>query len=90
MGWNSVTFLKDDPILARLPATEHFYFVNSFYVEPDVPDIPLGRTEYGHPFCSMACRGALYGAQFHIEKSAEPGLQLLRNFVSISGGALLC
>lgn len=85
MGWNRVTFLRDDPILEGLPATGYFYFVNSYYVEPDAPDIPLGRSGYGKAFCSMGARGKLYGAQFHVEKSADTGLRLLQNFAAIAG-----
>ncbi|MCL2082172.1 MAG: imidazole glycerol phosphate synthase subunit HisH [Oscillospiraceae bacterium] len=86
IGWNRVAFVREDPIWANLPAADYFYFVNSYYVEPDAPDLALGRTEYGHRFCSMASRGKVYGTQFHLEKSAEAGLQVLRNFISISEG----
>lgn len=85
MGWNRVTFLRDNPILEGLPATGYFYFVNSYFVEPDAPDIMLGRAGYGASFCAMAARGNLYGAQFHVEKSADTGLRLLKNFAEISG-----
>jgi len=84
IGWNRVSFTREDPIWAGLPAAEYFYFVNSYYVEPDAPDLTLGRSEYGHAFCSMASRGKIYGTQFHLEKSAEPGLQVLRNFAALA------
>jgi len=86
MGWNRVSFLRDDPILEGMPAAGYFYFVNSYYVEPDAPGIALGRTGYGEsPFCSMGARGRLYGVQFHAEKSAGTGLRLLKNFAALAG-----
>lgn len=80
IGWNRVAFVREDPILEYMPAFDYFYFVNSYYVYPDAPDLTLGRTEYGKKFCSMASRGNCYGSQFHLEKSADPGLRILANF----------
>ena len=51
----------------------------------------LGTTEYGQPFCSFVAKGNIMASQFHMEKSGEGGLRLLRNFVRIAEeGIELC
>jgi glutamine amidotransferase len=84
VGWNQVARLQDDPLLRGIPEGSYFYFVHSYYVEPDAGDAALAYTDYGHPFCSIARRGMVWGAQFHPEKSQDAGKQLLRNFLSLS------
>jgi len=84
VGWNQVERLRADPLLAHIPEGSYFYFVHSYYVEPESPDAALAVTEYGHAFCSIARLGNVWGAQFHPEKSQDAGKQLLRNFLSLS------
>lgn len=83
MGWNRTVFTRDDPILGGL-TDGYFYFVNSYYAVPDDSQLVLGQTDYNGTFCSMAARGNIYGAQFHVEKSAETGLRILQNFIPLS------
>lgn len=85
MGWNKVDFKLDDPILAGLEKSEYFYFVNSYYVTPDDKNVIMGTTEYGSQFCSMIRYKNIYASQFHLEKSGEVGLKLLKNFVTQEG-----
>jgi len=88
MGWNEVTFVKENPILDGLNKSEFFYFVNSYYVVPEDKDIVLAKTYYGLEFCSMIAYKNIFAAQFHIEKSGEIGLRLLKNF-ALKIGAFL-
>lgn len=83
IGWNSAKFVKESPILSGLRGEEYFYFVNSYYVRPADSSIVLAETEYGVNFVSMIQKDNLYAAQFHIEKSGEIGLRLLKNFAQI-------
>ncbi len=85
MGWNKVDFKVDDPILSGLSSSEYFYFVNSYYVTPDKEDVIMGTTEYGSEFCSMVKYKNIMATQFHLEKSGEVGLKLLKNFASQEG-----
>ena len=81
MGWNQVQQQKDHPIWAGVPQDSRFYFVHSYYVVPDDAGIVAGTTDYGVTFASVIAYKNLFATQFHPEKSAEHGLQLLRNFV---------
>ena len=83
IGWNSARFTKRLPILDGLSDEEYFYFVNSYHIRPADEEIILATTEYGAPFCSMVAQGNLYASQFHIEKSGEVGLRLLKNFARL-------
>lgn len=84
VGWNQIESLQSDPLLRNLMEGTYFYFVHSYYVEPDHTADALAWTNYGHRFCSIAKRGNVWGAQFHPEKSQEAGKQLLRNFLEIN------
>ncbi len=83
IGWNSARFTKRLPILDGLSDEEYFYFVNSYHIRPADEEIVLATTEYGAPFCSMVAQENLYASQFHIEKSGEVGLRLLKNFAHL-------
>jgi glutamine amidotransferase len=84
MGWNKAKFLVEHPILEGLNEEEYFYFVNSYYVVPEDSSIILSTTDYCGEFCSMIYSNNIYAAQFHIEKSGEAGLTMLRNFVEMA------
>jgi glutamine amidotransferase len=58
------------------------YFVHSF--APPVGDETVATCDYGGPVAALACRGDLWGAQFHPEKSGTSGLALLANFVALA------
>jgi glutamine amidotransferase len=82
MGWNQVTPLdKSLAIFEGIQADAYFYFAHSYYVEPGDRQGVAGLTDYGSPYCSVIVGEAVWGTQFHPEKSGEVGLQLLRNFV---------
>lgn len=81
MGWNQLTLSRDHPVLEGLDG-ESFYFVHSYYPEPDEPADVLGTTEYGVEFCAAAGRENLSAVQFHPEKSSRAGLKLYENFLS--------
>jgi glutamine amidotransferase len=83
VGWNQIESLRPDPLLENLPDGSYFYFVHSFFVEPDRSDDALAWTNYGGPFCSIARHENVWGAQFHPEKSQDAGKRLLRNFFEL-------
>jgi imidazole glycerol-phosphate synthase subunit HisH len=84
MGWNRVRAERPAPILAGLPAEPYFYFVHSYYVEPDDPSVTAASTEYGVRFTSVIWRDNLFATQFHPEKSQAMGLHLLKNFAALA------
>jgi imidazole glycerol-phosphate synthase subunit HisH len=83
VGWNQIEGAAQNPLLNGIPEGSYFYFVHSYYVEPDMPEDVLRWTDYGRRFCSIACRGKVWGAQFHPEKSQDMGKKLLHNFLKI-------
>lgn len=82
MGWNEVTQVQSHPLWKGIPDGARFYFVHSYFVQPEDESVIAGRTVYGIPFTSAVGRANIFATQFHPEKSAEAGLQLLKNFVS--------
>ncbi len=81
MGWNKVRQTRSHPIWAGIPDETHFYFVHSYYADPEDPDLTVGETEYGLAFTCAVAAANIFAVQFHPEKSAEHGLRLYRNFV---------
>jgi imidazole glycerol-phosphate synthase subunit HisH len=81
MGWNTVK-PKDHPLFAGIDNPE-FYFLHSYFFEPESTDGVLGQTDYGTRFASAVYRDHIFGVQFHPEKSHDWGVQLLRNFAAL-------
>ena len=80
MGWNEVRQVISHPLWAGIPDRQRFYFVHSYYVVPAEPELTLGECDYGLPFTAAVGRDNVFAVQFHPEKSAAAGLQLLENF----------
>jgi glutamine amidotransferase len=81
MGWNRVRQTQEHPLWAGIPDGSRFYFVHSYYTDPEDGSLGAGVTDYGVSFTSAIARDNLFAVQFHPEKSADHGLQLLANFV---------
>ena len=81
MGWNEVMQSQPHPLWDGIAQGSRFYFVHSYYVEPEGTDVVAGTTTYGLPFTSAVARAKLFAVQFHPEKSAAAGLRLLHNFM---------
>jgi len=82
MGWNDITPTRTHPLLAELPERPYFYFVHSYYAQPDTPSDVLATTHYGVDFPAIVHRNNVLGVQFHPEKSHASGLQVLKNFTA--------
>jgi glutamine amidotransferase len=87
IGWNQVSQRVYHAIFSGIPDETNFYFVHSYYVEPDDRSLVVGETEYGIPICSVIAKGSLIATQFHPEKSGEVGLKIYDNFIKIALGA---
>jgi len=88
MGWNTVEAPENTRLFAGLEH-ERFYFVHSFGaqewtldVQPPFPKPLLTWAEHGSRFLAAVENGPLTATQFHPEKSGEPGIQLLRNWLA--------
>ena len=84
IGWNSVTQQKKNLLFKDVSDEIHFYFVHSYHLEPATSEQVLGITNYGYDFASVVCKDNLWGVQFHPEKSQNAGLQLLKNFCTLT------
>ena len=80
IGWNQIHIQSGTPLLEGIPDGSFFYFVHSYYVDPEVGGDSLATTDYGIDYTSIAGRGPVLGIQFHPEKSQDLGLRILKNF----------
>jgi imidazole glycerol-phosphate synthase subunit HisH len=89
MGWNTITWRRDDPLLAGLTSGDTaVYFVHSYYAlsaDSAADDVVSATAEYprGSAFCASVWRGNIWATQFHPEKSQRVGLRMLRNFAAL-------
>ncbi len=81
MGWNTLTPLKDDPILKGVTEGDFAYFVHSFAAA--ISDATLVSSEYGSPFSAIVRQNNVWGCQFHPERSSKTGAQILKNFLDL-------
>jgi len=81
MGWNRVKQTVSHPLWSGIADNSYFYFVHSYYAEPENPAHTTGETLYGAAFACAVGRDNIFATQFHPEKSASAGLQLYKNFV---------
>lgn len=80
VGWNQIKQRRPHKLFAQIPDNAFFYFVHSFFCEPDNEETVVGETEYGANYASAVAQEMVCGVQFHPEKSQAVGLQLLQNF----------
>lgn len=89
MQWNQLevtgTGGAEPAALGGLGPRPWVYFVHSF--APPIGDETVAVCDYGGSVAALACRGSLWGAQFHPEKSGATGLRLLWNFVDLAAAA---
>ena len=81
MGWNQVRQTAPHPLWAGIDDDAYFYFVHSYYAQPEHGAHTVGTSIYGAPFCCAVAQENIFATQFHPEKSAAAGLQLYKNFV---------
>lgn len=83
IGWNQLRANLASRFLAGVRDGAYAYFVHSYYCEADDATVVAARTDYGIEYTSVVEKGNVWGAQFHPEKSADDGLQMLRNFIAL-------
>ena len=100
MGWNNVNLNVSARISGAVRGSStsdlrkifkgieceaYFYFVHSYYVEPEDNNIIASTTDYGIRFASSVFNKNVFATQFHPEKSQRNGLRLLKNYVDYTG-----
>jgi len=83
MGWNSLEIKKDSRLLDGIKQGEYFYFVHSYYAQPE-EDVVVATTKYGVDIPAVVEKGNVFATQFHPEKSSKAGLKIVKNFVDIA------
>jgi glutamine amidotransferase len=86
MGWNQVNQREGYQIFDGIPRGTNFYFVHSYFADPDDKSLISATTEYGIRFCSMVVKDNLIATQFHPEKSGRYGLKMYSNFINMALG----
>lgn len=79
-GWNNFISVKGK-LLENINPEENCYFVHSYYAE--ISDETVAVTDYILPFSAALQKDNFYATQFHPEKSAQTGMQILKNFLSL-------
>lgn len=82
MGWSQVHQTASHDLWRGIPDQERFYYVHSYYVAPGETVLTAATTAYPFDYTCAIARDNVFAVQFHPEKSAAAGLQLLRNFVN--------
>lgn len=85
MGWNQVSHAQQHPLWHDIADNSRFYFVHSYFVTPQYDSIIAGTTDFGIRYTSAIAQDKVFAIQAHPEKSADAGLQLLRNFCAWNG-----
>lgn len=83
IGWNSLQYPTEGRLFAGIPEGAFVYFVHSFYLAAEEPEIVKATTEYGTRIHASVEKGNVFACQFHPEKSSRTGLQILHNFVTL-------
>lgn len=81
IGWNDLTFQREDRLFAGVADDAPFYFVHSYAAVPVDEEVVVARAMYGEPFVAAARDGIRVGVQFHPERSGPDGVRVLGNFV---------
>ncbi len=80
MGWNTVTQIKTE-LFDEINETNDFFYVHSYYAE--LCQHTIAVCNYINPFSAALQKDNFYAVQFHPEKSATTGAQLLKNFLNL-------
>lgn len=81
IGWNQIQIQKQSRLLDGIAHNSFFYFLHSYYINPENENIITAKTEYGITYPSIVEKGNVYAVQFHPEKSGDNGLKLLKNWI---------
>lgn len=84
MGWNELNIKIEDPLFKNMYDSPRFYFVHSYHISNECPEISIAGTSlHGYEFVAAIQQNNIYGTQFHPEKSHKFGMRLLQNFVEM-------
>ena len=79
-GWNDLITRRHSPFLEGIDQ-DYMYFVHSYYVQPEDPEIVMATVDYGVEVPAVVAQDNVFATQFHPEKSGVAGLKILKNFL---------
>ena len=88
MGWNSLHLQNDGRLFKGIPEETYVYFVHSYYLQAEEPEIVKATTEYGVTIHASVEKDNLFACQFHPEKSSGEGLKILKKFADLEKEAV--
>jgi imidazole glycerol-phosphate synthase subunit HisH len=80
IGWNTISELNGK-LFDSISDNSYCYFVHGYYAEKC--EYTIATTNYVQPYSSALAKDNFYGVQFHPEKSADIGEQILKNFLAL-------
>ena len=83
MGWNSLDVKPGAKLFKGLEGNPYVYFVHSYYLQAQEPQIVTATCEYGVQIHASVEKNQVFACQFHPEKSGEVGLKILKNFATL-------
>ena len=83
IGWNCLKFPREGKLFKNLPEDPYVYFVHSHYLNAADKGIVTATTDYSVTIDASVESGNVFACQFHPEKSAEVGMQILKNFLAV-------
>ncbi len=86
IGWNNLRYPNVGRLYKDIPEDSYVYFVHSYYLQAEEPEIVVATTEYGVVIQASVEKGNVFACQFHPEKSSSVGMKILENFISVVKG----
>ena len=83
MGWNSLQLQNNGRLFRNIPQDTYVYFVHSYYLQAQEPEIVKAVTEYSTEIHASVEKDNVFACQFHPEKSGKYGLEILKNFAEL-------
>ena len=80
VGWNNIYDLRS-ALFVDIDDNSFIYNVHSYYAEDS--DYTIAKCNYGIEYAAAIRKDNFYGVQFHTEKSAETGDQIIQNFLEL-------
>ena len=82
IGWNQISKTRESTLLKGIENRTFFYFIHSYYLSINDPEIVAAASCYHIDFVSAIEYGKICAVQFHPEKSGTAGLKVLENWVN--------
>ena len=83
IGWNNLKYPNKGRLFKDIPEDSYVYFVHSYYLQAEDRSIVTATTDYSVTIDASVESGNVFACQFHPEKSADVGMQILKNFLEV-------